>query len=142
VGPQVFSGDTFGALGRALDAASLRQETIAGNLANVNTPGYRRKDVAAFAAELGDQAGRRLALRQTRARHLNTDGTAGGGVPGTPPVVVTDGRNGGMRLDGNNVDPDAEAARLAEAEITYTALTRALSEQFAALRVAINGAPR
>jgi flagellar basal-body rod protein FlgB len=140
VGPQVFSGDTFGALGRALDAASLRQETIAGNLANVNTPGYRRKDVAAFAAELGDQAGRRLALRQTRARHLNTEGT--GGVSETPAAVVTDGRNGGMRLDGNNVDPDAEAARLAEAEITYTALTRALSEQFAALRVAINGAPR
>lgn len=131
VGPQIFTSNTFGALQGALDAASLRQETVAANLANANTPGYHRKDVA-FSLALSEQYG--PALKRTSARHLAAPGTAV-----SAPHVVTD-EGGTMRLDGNNVDPDAESARLAETEVTYAALTQALTSQFSALRIAINGA--
>jgi flagellar basal-body rod protein FlgB len=134
VGPRFFSGTTFGALTRALDAAALRQEAIAANLANANTPGYRRRDVA-FDALLDNQSGR-LALKRSQARHLEAVGAGG-----ARPAVVTDG-SGAMRLDGNNVDPDAESARLAETEVTYAALTQAMASQLSHLRVAINGSGR
>ena len=134
MGPLIFSGNTFGALTQALDAASLRQETIASNLANANTPGYRRKDVA-FALELGGQEDR-LRLARTSGRHLLAPGGSG------EPAHVVSVPGGAMRLDGNTVDPDAEAARLAETEITYAALTGALVSQFAGLRIAITGSAR
>ena len=127
--PQIFTSAVFGSLTRALDAAALRQETIASNLANVNTPGYHRKEVA-FSLELSGQQGK-LALMRTDSRHIGIAGRDGGA-----PTVVTDDTDT-MRLDGNNVDPDAESARLAENEVTYAALTQALSSQYSLLKTAI-----
>ena len=135
MGLQIFSGNTFGALTQALDATALRQEAIASNLANVNTPGYKRKDVS-FALELAARQDG-LALAGSNAAHLDTPDDS----DNAPPKVVTDAA-GAMRLDGNNIDPDAEAARLAETEVTYAALTQALSAQFASLRIAITGSSR
>jgi flagellar basal-body rod protein FlgB len=131
VGLSIFNRDTVGALTRALDAASLRQETVASNLANANTPGYQRRDVT-FSLEGAERAGD-LSLARTNARHLGAPGAAS-----QPPVVVTDD-SGAMRLDGNNVDPDAESVRLAQTEVTYAALTQALSSQFTGLRIVITG---
>jgi flagellar basal-body rod protein FlgB len=113
----------------------LRQEAVASNLANVNTPGYRRKEVR-FSLPTGqERAG--LDLTRTDPRHIEAAGRSGGDTP----VVVADD-SGAMRLDGNNVDPDAESARLAETEVTYAALTQALSAQFAGLHIAITGSSR
>lgn len=134
VGPQIFTSNTFGALTQALDAAAMRQEAIASNLANANTPGYHRKEVR-FARELARRQGG-VAVARTDPRHLQPSGARS-----QPPVVIAD-EGGAMRLDGNNVDPDAEAARLAETEITYAALTRALSAQFASLRLVVSGNAR
>jgi len=127
--------NTISALARALDAAAMRQEAVAANLANVNTPGYQRRDVAFSLPPPADAEAATLVLARTDSRHLNglVAASSGGG-----PRLVTDG-SGAMRLDGNNVDPDAEAARLAETEITFAALTQALSSQFGALRIAIIG---
>ena len=140
VGPSLFSGNStsaIDALGRALDAAALRQETVAANLANVSTPGYHRKDVA-FAPLLDERLGRdALPLAGADPLHFSGEGAEAA----EPPSVITDS-SGAMRLDGNNVDPDAEAARLAETEITFAALTHALSAQFAGLRIAITGSAR
>ncbi len=136
MGLPIFSGKTFGALTQALDATALRQEAIASNLANANTPGYKRKDVS-FALELAERRHDSLALAGSNTAHLDTPDDS----ENTPPTVVTDAA-GAMRLDGNNIDPDAEAARLAETEVTYAALTQALSAQFASLRIAITGSSR
>jgi flagellar basal-body rod protein FlgB len=160
VEPTLFSGgrsNAIGALTRALDATALRQETVAANLANINTPGYQRRDVA-FAlppVETPDGIGTvplraataTLALARTNLRHFDGLSTISLGLPGNAdpitadgaPHLVTDATGTAMRLDGNNVDPDAESARLAETEITFAALTQALSSQFGALRIAITG---
>lgn len=137
VGFSIFTPVTFGALARALDAASLRQEAIASNLANANTPGYHRKDVA-FSLDPDAKAGRATVMTRHDARHFTGPRPDRAGVV---PALVTD-NTGAMRLDGNNIDPDAEAARLAETEVTYAALTQALSTQFAGLRISITGTAR
>ena len=65
-----------------------RQTTVAGNIANANTPGYRTAEIAPFRDVL-DATG--LALARTDAAHMSTDGTAGGVDDGqTFDVTATD----------------------------------------------------
>ena len=147
VGPFLFTGrsgggsNTIGVLVRALDAATLRQEAVAANLANVNTPGYQRRDVVFSLPQPGDEAAAAatLVLARTDSRHLNGRRAVLSASGADGPRLVTDAGGAAMRLDGNTVDPDAEAARLAETEITFAALTQALTSQFGALRIAITG---
>lgn len=61
-----------------MDLSAWRQRVYAGNLANVNTPGYRRKEVD-FASELKKADGKGLNLKVTRAEHIGT-ATARGAV--------------------------------------------------------------
>jgi flagellar basal-body rod protein FlgB len=92
-------------LERAIVGAGMRQATIAGNIANANTPGYQRKDVdfhtalqTALDASAPDEA-----LKNTTFE-ANTS-TAGA-----------------MRADGNGVDIDAESATMAANGLEYEAL--------------------
>jgi flagellar basal-body rod protein FlgB len=86
--------------------ASARQAALANNIANANTPGFRRMDVDFHAvmqealAAGGDAAG-------------NTE------LDFTP---VPDG-TGATRADGGNVDPDIEMASLAENSLEFQALS-------------------
>ena len=58
----IFARDvTFATLAQSLSAQSHRQTLIAGNIANVNTPGYKRRDIADFSAEIGRRAGQAAA---------------------------------------------------------------------------------
>lgn len=101
-------------LERALDGLAVRQRAIAANIANQNTPGYRRVDVE-FQKQL-DQAARGGAFE---------------------PKVVQDKTPGGP--DGNNVDAVAETGKLVRVELTYQVLTRALAQDVALRRAAIAG---
>ena len=119
-------------LRRGLDAAWLRQTTVAQNIANANTPGYQSKRVdfeGAFQKALQGQDG--LEARRTRARHIRFDG----GLDLTPKVVTNSHYT--MRMDGSNVDIDQENAALAENTIRYDLLTNKLNAQFARLKLAI-----
>lgn len=124
------------ALVGALDYGSARMQTLSNNLSNINTPGYKRKDVsfeAMLDAAQGD-AGDNLPMLRTDPRHLSLDG--GDGQPG--PVITTDSSTS-MRADGNNVDVDAEASRLASAEIYYMGAAQMLQGQFSTLKYVITG---
>ena len=130
--------NTLAALTHALDFGSARLSAISANIANFNTPGYKRKDASFDAvlqnAEDGDSDNALLSGRQTDPRHLalNADD------PAPNPVIVTQG-GGAARADGNTVDVDAEGARLAEAEIYYNGAAQMITGQFAALKYAITG---
>lgn len=106
-------------LQRALAGAAARQEAIATNLANVNTPGYRRRDVnfedalaSAFAAE------------------------DGGRVDSAPLQIVVDMR-APMRADGSTTDIDTEAAAEARNGLQYQAISSALKARNQILRSAM-----
>ncbi len=118
---------TFKTLDLALGAAGKRQEVLANNLANVNTPGYKRLDVqfdgmlakAVDAARAGDQ------------RTLD----------GLRPGVGTDA-NVAVRADGNSVDVDQEMAHLAENNIRYNALVQLTQKKLETLKYVISDGRR
>jgi flagellar basal-body rod protein FlgB len=105
-------------LERALSGSSMRQQAIAQNIANVNTPGYRRQDVD-FASAL------HAAWEQGSSK-----------VERLAPAVETD-PSAVMRADGSSVDIDTEAANQAKNGLQYEAISTVMKTRVAILRSAI-----
>jgi flagellar basal-body rod protein FlgB len=114
---------TFVALDLALGAAGRRQEVLANNLANVNTPGYKRLDVDFDAA-----------LRQ--ALHASRRGDDRQ-LASLRPGVQRDA-NISVRADGSSVDVDQEMAFLAENNIRYNALVQLTQKRLEGLKYVIS----
>lgn len=108
----------LGVLTQLLNASGLRHRVIAQNVANVNTPGYKRLEVA-FEADLA------------KALAAPT-----GGTPVKPRVVTGDGPE---RVDGNNVDIDTEMNALTKNALLYQAATQIIASRVGTLRSAISG---
>lgn len=106
------------ALERAMQGSTMRQEALSENLANVNTPGYRRKDVDFHSA-------------------LQAAMPAGRDAVETVPVAEQVDNAAPMRADGNSVDVDAESANLAENALEYQALSSILNARGDILRTAM-----
>lgn len=111
---------TISMLDRGLDGSMLRQKTVSNNLTNVNTPGYRRKEVR-FERQLERvylERGEDLDLYQAHEKHISTSGPS----DVQPTVYRVDDTV--MRNDGNNVDPDRSMATLAKNRLYYTGLSQ------------------
>lgn len=118
--------DYVNVLQKAAGASWLREETIANNIANVDTPGYKRKDVE-FENVLKDELGHSKyttldqKVRNVHMNHLNA-------------AAYTDHETFSYRLDGNNVDIDTENVELASEILKYRGLTDSISQEFARLK--------
>ena len=109
------------ALERALAGASLRQQALANNVANINTAGFKRSDVdfhSAIAAAMGGGTERLESLTFAPAVDTATS----------------------MRADGNNVDADQEMAALAENGIEYQALVAVAKARMQMLEIVMSRA--
>jgi len=128
----VFLTPAMYVLERALDAAALRQRTIAHNIANVNTPGFKRQDVS-FEDKLNQALGLGplLPLHRSNSRHLPS-----ASLDLTP--EVTRDNSTSMRTDGNNVDIDREMVHLAQNSLNFNLAARQLNTRLAMLRYVIN----
>lgn len=133
---KIISSKTMNLLTMGLDAASMRQRVIADNLANIETPGYKRSEVV-FESELrkamGQQGG--LGAAMTHERHIPFGRQ---GIARVRPEVVR-GSDLSMRVDGNNVDIDREMAELAKNSIKYEMIVQQLSGQIKTIKSAIEG---
>ena len=109
-------------LDKAADAANMRNELIANNIANVDTPHYKRKDLDFEAVLQAELAGGRT-LNQS-VNMANRD------LSVLDPQVFTDNSNLSYRLDGNNVDISTEEAYLAENTIRYQLLIDQMNQEF------------
>ncbi len=124
----------------ALNAAQLRQQAYANNIANVNTPGYKREVVhfdsllRARLAAYGLTATPGLQMAANNARDLG--GAAS--LSNVNPVITTDAATQ-VSGNGNNVNIDAEMSALAQNQVDYGTLVQDLQDQFATLRTAITG---
>lgn len=140
----VFDG-TLGTLERALDARLLRQNALAGNIANANTPGYAPKDVdfeAAMAASPRQPVGAGAPLPASEERPgpalipLDAPRPAprplGSGDVSASPLVAAPAATPG--LDGNAVDLDRTMVALAQNALQYSAAARAAGKKLALLR--------
>jgi flagellar basal-body rod protein FlgB len=121
----------MGMLEKALDLSTRRHQLISANIANVDTPGYRTKDID-FAAAL------KQASESPESQTLGSLlGLAGGldQMKQDPEVIETQGL--AIRNDGNNVNADREMANLAENSLQYTLATQLLGREFSLIRSAI-----
>jgi flagellar basal-body rod protein FlgB len=129
----ILSSPYVSVLEQALAASSLRQKVISNNIANVNTPGFKKSEVAFedVLQEALDDTG--LPLTQTNERHL----------PVRQVSMVTPRENmvgnTSLRTDGNNVDIDVEMAEMAKNSIYYDAVVKQLSHYITDLKSAISG---
>lgn len=112
-------GNLFGPhlnrLNRAMELTSQRHSLLTNNLANVNTPGYKRMDMD-FNLQMDDAMGR----IQEKMESLNGD------------RVTRD--EGAVRIDGNSVDLEKEVMMIAETELRYQALTDMTASYFQGMK--------
>lgn len=119
--------DYINVLDKAADASWLRNEAISNNIANVDTPGYKRQDVA-FEAELEKALGmNRYVSMDEKVASIKTNR-----LEGRP---YTDYSNYSYRLDGNNVDIENENVYLAENQLKYQGLLAGINQEFKNLQV-------
>lgn len=129
----LFSGQKLNLVKRSMDAAMLRHGVISNNIANVNTPNFKKQEVVfeETLAKAMDATG--FHGKTTHPRHIQIGSGALGAV--TPKLVVN-GRTS-MRNDGNNVDIDEEMATLSKNTINYRALSSALDGELTKINQAI-----
>jgi flagellar basal-body rod protein FlgB len=113
----MFGSVSFEAMTSALDALSLRQRTIADNIANIQTPGFQARRVV-FEDALSSAVARGSgAVDATVARSLEP-----------------------TREDGNNVNLDTETVANIDTVLRYELATRAVEGKFTQLRTAMGTA--
>jgi len=115
-------------LSKAADASWTRNEVIANNIANVDTPDYKRKDVS-FETQLQKSLSGSGSL-DTKVKELNLSTITG--------EVYTDLSTLSYRKDGNNVDISTESANLAENQIRYYSLLDSMSQEFSRIKTALS----
>ena len=121
-----FSGaDSY--LRAAMSGLAARQRTIANNVANVDTPGFKASEVR-FEDALNDAIKRDRSGTKVDQTRLNASASRSSLVDATT-----------TRADGNNVDVDREMELLGEANLNYSALTQVMSTRLGILRTVING---
>lgn len=119
--------DYVNVLDKAMDASWLRNEAISNNLANANTPGYKRQDIN-FETQLAK------ALRSSRYQTMDAK-VADVKMNRLNPIAYTDYSGFSYRIDGNNVDPDTEGVYAAKNQVVYQGLYQSVSEEFKNLKM-------
>jgi len=109
-------------LERALDQSAYRHQVIATNLANIDTPGFKTRDVHNFAGEI-DKA-------------MENEGS---GNPALMSPVAYEIRGLNQRPDGNNVSVERESLLLAQNQLRFQVAIAFLKSEFHRLATAING---
>jgi flagellar basal-body rod protein FlgB len=120
----LFSQTNYVATKKLLDATVLRHQAIASNLANVETPSYKRVDVApTFQAELASALGSQDPSR----------------ISSLQPTVTLDPNAVASNRDGNSVKLEQELLAMNQNSVAHTLETQLVSGSLLKLRLAITG---
>ena len=117
-------------LNKAAEASWTKNEVIANNIANVDTPDYKRKDLD-FETLLAD------ALTNTSTNNMDKK-VSQINLNALKPDVYTEYSTLSYRYDGNNVDIDTETAYLADNQIKYYTLLNSMTQEFNRLKMVLN----
>lgn len=121
----IFQSDNYVLARKLLDAAVVRQEAIAANIANAETPGYRRVDLS---PDFNEQLKAHLA-----AGDLST------GTGDIKPRVVDDPSARSLRPDGNSVEIEHELLAMNRNAVEHEYLSEIISQNIKQLKMAITG---
>ncbi|MBN6887158.1 flagellar basal-body rod protein FlgB [Cytobacillus horneckiae] len=116
----------------ALNQTSLKQKVISQNVANVDTPGYKAKDVK-FKDSFESALANNMQTFRTDSRHYELNRQEPNGAE------VYAKRGVSFNESGNSVDMDQEMAELAANQIKYNALIDRMSGKFSSLQNVIKG---
>lgn len=121
-------------LKKNLDFQSQRQLLIADNISNVNTPGYKAKNID-FQSTLQEVIGQgdQLTMKATNGKHFGISSKAS--IKALQPEVFEE--EDAARSDGNNVNIDKEMMALAETQIIYNATIQMMAKRGSTIRAAI-----
>ena len=114
-------------LQKAADASWLRNTILSNNIANVDTPNFKRQDVQFETYLIEQMAGGDTMDSYVDGMDLST----------LSATIYTDNSDLSYRMDGNNVDIDTENAELAKNQIKYNVMTDSISQEFSRLRIAM-----
>ena len=126
-----YFSNTIAVLEQALNYSSLKQKVIANNIANVDTPNYKAKDVS-FKKLLESSLSNQLAAYRTDQRHF----------PFRNEYAISSAivnRPSSYNENGNSVDMDKEMSDLASNQIYYNAMADLISGKFSSLNTVIKG---
>lgn len=132
----LLGSSSFEKLQGGLDAANLRNQALANNIANVDTPHYKRSDVA-FESLLEEQMNglnSTLSGKRTDTRHFEI-----GPSNQIPESQIHTDLTTSMNNNGNNVDIDREMALLAENQVRYNSYVQAVNNHIRIMRTAVEG---
>ena len=118
-------------IGRGLDASWTKNEVISSNIANIDTPGYKKKKVQ-FGDLLNGELSNLSSLKTNNAKHLQVKNYKDGYAN-----ISTDMSTANMRTDENNVNIDEEMSDLAKNQIYYNVLTQRATGEINKLQNAI-----
>ena len=116
-------------LNKAADASWIRNEVITNNIANIDTPNFKRSDIEFESTLKAELQGRESLDKRVANANLQN----------LKPLVYKEHSNLSYRLDGNNVDIDTESAILAENQIRYNAIVDSMSQEFNRIKTVLNG---
>lgn len=125
-------GSTFQTLENSLDYATVKNQTLANNIANVDTPNYKTKDVA-FKDVLSNELNSSVRTKRTRPEHMSSDNT----LHNT--FRVFEKSNTNYSHNGNNVDVDKEMTNLAKNQLYYQSIVDRMNGKFHNLQTVIRG---
>jgi flagellar basal-body rod protein FlgB len=136
-GMELLGGAAFLRLENAINAAAMRQRVISNNIANGDTPYFKRSDVVfeeMLTQAIGSLGTRSLAGRITDPRHIPINGS----YPSPAPRVVTD-ESTTINNNRNNVDVEKEQALLAENQLRYNLMAQQVAHEAKMMRIGIQG---
>ncbi|WP_019532528.1 flagellar basal body rod protein FlgB [Paenibacillus ginsengihumi] len=128
----IFNKPALQLVERSLDAAALRQRVIADNVANVDTPNFKRSEVQ-FEELLRQEMNGSLVGYRTDPRHIPI------GEPGLALPRVVQDTSTIVNNNLNNVDIDYEMSLMALNQLRYNTMIEQVSGTFNKLRTSIGG---
>ncbi|WP_054958693.1 flagellar basal body rod protein FlgB [Paenibacillus dakarensis] len=132
----LLNNSSFQRLQSGLNAANLRNQVLANNIANEDTPYFKRSDVAfesLLQKEMNSVQGT-LQGKRTDPRHFMIGPS--GRIPG---VSVRSDNSSSMNNNGNNVDVEREMSLLAENQLRYNSYVQSVNDQIRIMRAAVEG---
>lgn len=122
---------TISLLESSLDYSAVKQKVISNNIANVDTPNYKAKEVK-FQAVFDEEMAKTFEGNVTNEKHIPISPSNSNSIVITTPNVQ-------YNHNGNSVDMDLEMVKLAENQIYYNAIVERLNGKFQTLQSVIKG---
>ena len=125
------------ALFEQLNFRGEKQKVISSNIANINTPGYKTKDLV-FEDELNNKLNNTLKMELTSSKHISSINSSSANV--NPKLVEVKGLQ--EQNDGNNVNLDTQMSEMSKNKILFDAIQSSIKRDSRLFRSVIESSAK